>query len=104
MYQREYIGSQGFEKQYALLRRTNEQNNNIAVTALGMEYWKRMMTKANQKPPLSDAAFRDEHDAAVVQVLKEFDSKRNIPNQYTEDVFKFNLTKVRRWNAIEESL
>lgn len=60
-----------------------------------MEYWQRMQAKTSHEPPLTDVEFRNEHVAALKQALQDFDSKRNIPNQYTEDVYKFNLTKVR---------
>lgn len=59
-----------------------------------MGYWQQMQSKAAREPPLTDVEFKKEHADALKNALDAFKSKRNMPNNYNEDVHEFYLAKV----------
>lgn len=79
------------ESKYTLLRLTNIQNNDSNAIELKTEYFLYMVIQCNKDPKLSDEAFEAEHKKALARALDEFDSRRNRPNAYTEDTFKYNM-------------
>lgn len=72
----------------------NEQNNRVMVAELKAEYIEYIMGKVNSVTNLCEFNFSVEHNLAKMIALEEFESRRNLPNSYNQDVYKSDLIQV----------
>ncbi|KOB78001.1 Guanylate-binding protein [Operophtera brumata] len=70
------------------------QNNKSNASEVKSEYYEYMMLKCTADTKLTEDQFKVEHEGALKRALEEFESRRNRPNSYSEDVFKFKLEQV----------
>lgn len=72
----------------------NDQNNRVMVAELKAEYIEYIMGKVNSVTNLCEFKFSLEHNLAKKIALDEFESRRNLPNSYNQDVYKSDLIQV----------